>query len=258
MGAYMSQICGPNKRNMWKTVVYTSAVTFFLAVPEMLLADGKRSYVYWALGVTRLAALWAAIVLWISETSTRAALAAFLFSVALYAVSYMYTVVETRLDVQRYGRATPKLTPTQEKVLALVLIVPDTNWLFNVPGWFAPRIRLSHILVVGANVFIVAFAAYFYFIEDRFVNAYGCYPSDATWRDFDKGLCPAFTGVSDVEKNYLCKTTSDYARIGAANRCYDPKPPSPVYRDVFNHAVMLSLGMYWLTVPEKWYALTGL
>lgn len=242
---------------MWKTVVYTSAVTFFLAVPEILLGDGKRSYVYWALGITRLAALWAAIVLWISETSNRAATALFLTSLGIYAASYMYTVIETQIDVQRYGKGPPKLTPLQKKVLALVLVVPDTNWVLNTPGWFAPRIRLSHLLIIATNAFVALFAVYFYFVEDRFVNAYGCYPSDATWRDFNKGLCPAFTGVSDVEKNYLCKTTSDYARIGEANRCFDPKPPSPVYRDIFNHAVIISLGLYWLTVPEKWYALTS-
>lgn len=237
---------------MWKTVVYTSAVTFFFAFPEFLLGEGKRNYVYWALGSVRLAALWAAIALAISGTSARVAGVLAVVAVALYAASYIYSVIEQRKYVETYGDGAVRLTKNQRAVLWLVLVVPDTNWVFNVPGWFAPKIRPSHLLIVAANVFIALFAAYFYFIEDRFVNAYGCYPSDASWRTVDMGLCPAFTGVTDVEKSPVCRMTSGDVREGDANRCFDPKPPSPVYRDVFNHALIISVGMYWLTAPEKY------
>lgn len=237
---------------MWKTVVYTSAVTFFLAFPEFLLGESKHSYVYWVLGSARLAALWGAIALAISGTSVRVAATLAIVAGALYAASYIYSVIEQRIYVETYGKGPVRLTKNQRAVLWLILFIPDTNWVFNVPGWFAPRIRPSHLLIVATNVFIALFALYFYFIEDRFVNAYGCYPSDATWRTVDMGLCPAFTGETDVEKNPVCRLTSGNERIGNANRCFDPKPPSPLYRDIFNHALIISIGMYWLTAPEKY------
>ena len=242
---------------MWKTVVYTSAVTFFLAFPEFLLGETKKNYVYWALGSVRLATLWAAIVLALSETSTKAATVLALFSVAVYAVSYIYSVVEQRIYVETYGDGPVQLTKNQRTVLWLILFIPDTNWIFDVPGWFAKKQRPSHLLIVGTNVFIALFAVYFYFIEDRFVNAYGCYPSDVNWQSFDMGLCPAFTGIIDTEKSPVCRNTFGNIRtgLGNASRCFDPKPPSPIYRDIFNHAVIISVGMYWLTAPEKYQML---
>ena len=240
---------------MWKTVVYTSAVTFFFAFPEFLLGETKSNYIYWGLGSVRLAVLWASIALALSGTSPKVATVLAFVALGLYAASYLYSIVEQRIYVETYGNGPVRLTKNQRNVLWLILFIPDTNWVFNVPGWFTPTLRPSHILIVTVNIFIALFAVYFYFIEDRFVNAYGCYPVDSTWQTFDLGLCPAFTGELDPEKNPVCRATSDWVRLGDANRCYDPKPPNPIYRDIFNHAVIISVGLYWITAPEKFRAL---
>ena len=134
----------------WQQVVYTSLPCIFTPFPEWIMSLQYRAaenkvtprIAVMVLAATRVAMLWAGILIWHDGTYRNTGIAFTLLSFLLLGFSYVLVTIG----------ANTKRTSLQNQLLWFTLVTPDTNWIFDLGGSRAPGLRLAHFVVVTLNV----------------------------------------------------------------------------------------------------------
>ena len=169
-------------------VVYTSVACIASPFPEWIMSFNFNPVVQrfrprWSivlLSTVRVALFWTGGLVWHIGTERTVGIMLTLVSFVLLFASYL-VVTSTSNEGKSWWQAV---------LLGVTLLVPDTNWLFDLGCSRAPGLRFSHAVVCCLNVCAALIGLYVWYVADELYKAYGCYPSHVSWVDYNYGLCP--------------------------------------------------------------------
>ena len=113
----------------------------------------------------------------------------FLASLGLYIISYLHQ----RYHLTREASSNPGFVEIPIKLywLSHLSII---NFSLDFPGASVPSVRVSRAIICLINIIAVIVVVFTVLFEERFIEAWDCYPAGTPYADHQYGLCPMYLG----------------------------------------------------------------